>query len=269
MPLSGISVEIESAPDILPVYLNEYFLPDPGLKATSTNGYFAFLQVEPGFHSLLALRGDKYFSHDNVIVERGAVSISEIKTATASKPAKVRAYDYFSGISKEASVELQSVDHPVQTVAGQATVVLPNLNRMSLINVNPDRPYIHATYQYNDVNDFVDIPLIQNAWLQQIQTRLKINSIPNRGIVIGFVGDEDFEVYSALENKGIVAVYFDNQGNPLEHKQGVTGGGFILFNVPLGTNEVIIFGDRTQKLYSQVVPIDSGSLNVLTFRSGY
>ncbi|MEZ0392661.1 MAG: hypothetical protein ACAH59_10620, partial [Pseudobdellovibrionaceae bacterium] len=56
-PLAGAEVDVEFMEQYHPVYFNSLLLPDPNLKATSENGYFAILHLPEGFHSLVASHG--------------------------------------------------------------------------------------------------------------------------------------------------------------------------------------------------------------------
>lgn len=266
-PLAGVTVEIESAQEIEAVYFNEFFLPDPNLKSTSSNGYYAFLEAQPGFHSLVAKRGDKYFAHDNVIVENATVTLSELKSTVSSKIAQVKTFDAFNGEPRDISLEIQSTEQALETRNGVASLSLPNIHRLSIAKVPYSNGYAAGIYQYDDANDFIHIPLINEEWLVALRRNLKLDDAPYDGTVIGFVNDENFEVYTAVEDSKIVKIYFDAQGNISTGKSGVMGGGFILFNVPQGTNEAIVYGLRTEKFYSQIIPVDPNSLNVLSYRS--
>src|SRR5690606_18871488 len=95
--VSGVSVEIESAPSIEPIYFNEWMLPDINLKATSSNGLYAFIGVPEGLHAVLGRRGEQYFSHQNVVVQRGAVAIGDLESAHRAELAPLRIYDAFTG----------------------------------------------------------------------------------------------------------------------------------------------------------------------------
>lgn len=271
MPISGVSVEVESFSEAIPIYMNEFFLPDPSLKATSTNGYFAFLQVEPGFQSLLAKRGETYFSHDNLVVQKGTISLAVIENSYISKTSRVRTFDAFSGKPVDMNLEMQSLDHEIITSNGISSIILPDIHRMSLINVRPVRYFVPGVYQYDDKSDLIDLPLLQEDWLENIRNRVGAdrNLSGNAGIIVGFVSDEDFDVYPAVESKDIYIVFFDRSGQVVPENHGVSGGGYIMFNVSPGTNEAVIYGRHTQKLYSQVVAVDAGSVNVLTHHSEF
>ncbi|HRO66940.1 MAG TPA: hypothetical protein PL182_05200, partial [Pseudobdellovibrionaceae bacterium] len=78
--VSGVQVEVESAPGFEAIYFNEWMLPDPSLKATSSNGTYAFIGVPEGLHALLGRQGEKCFSHQNVIVQRDAVALGNLDT---------------------------------------------------------------------------------------------------------------------------------------------------------------------------------------------
>lgn len=267
--LSGIEVNVESDPSLQAVYFNQFMLPDPSLTKTSDNGLFAFVAAEPGFHSLLATRGDSILGYSNVVVEEGAVAQGDIDSTIKNDSVPLRVFDAFTGESRPATLTLQSLPSDLTLESGSTTVMLPHLNRLGLMRVHPDgADYIPARYLYNDNDEFIHVPLIKWEWLRAIKTYLKVNEMPSSGIVVGFVPDENFEVYVAgndnFEQSNIV--YFDMQGRILQNHKGIAGGGFILYNVGEDTQEIVVVGARTQKIYSRVVPVDPNSLSVLSFR---
>lgn len=266
--LSGINVEVESDQSLIPVYFNQFMLPDPSLKTTSENGLFAFVNVQPGFHSLLATRSDSFLGYQNVIVEEGSVAQGDIESTMKIESVPLRVYDAFAGDSVGATVTMQSLSQEIQ-INGTTTVTLPNLRRFGLMRVEPEgADYVAARYVYNDSDEFLHAPMVRWSWLSAIKNYLKIDDQPTAGVIVGFVPDEDFEVYLAaydtFEARHIV--YFDMQGRILQNGKGIAGGGFILYNVPEDTHEVVVVGSRTQKIYSRVLPVDANTLSVLSFR---
>lgn len=267
--LSGIDVIVESEPDLQPIYFNQFMLPDPTLKATGENGLFAFVNVSAGFHSLLASRENSIFGYKNVVAEEGSVAQGDVESTIKSEVIPVRIYDAFSGDAHSAAVTMQSLGTDLEVNDGVTTVSLPKLNRSGMARVQPEgTDYVAARYLYNDMDEFVHLPLVRWSWLTSIKAYLRIDDNPNAGFVVGFVPDEDFEVYLAgydnFDPRQIV--YFDMQGRVLQNGKGVAGGGFILYNVPEDTHEVVVLGNRTRKIYSRVLPVDSDSLSILTFR---
>lgn len=267
--LSGIDVQVESDPSLVPVYFNQFLLPDPSLKSTGENGLFAFVGVVPGFHSLLATRSDSILGYQNVVVEEGSVAQGDIESTMKNEAVPLRVYDAFSGEPVAATVVMQSLQDELSVTAGVSTVTLPQIKRLGMMQVKPEgTDYVSARYVYNDTDDFIHAPVVHWSWINAIKSYLKIDDMPSTGVVVGFVPDENFEVYlAAYDNfNPRQIVYFDMQGRILQDGKGMAGGGFILYNVPEDIHEVVVLGQRTQKIYSKVLPVDAATLSVLSFR---
>ncbi|XGC82514.1 hypothetical protein ACES2L_00245 [Bdellovibrio bacteriovorus] len=267
--VSGIEVSVESDPSLVPIYFNQFMLPDPTLKATSENGLYAFIGAAPGFHSLLAVRSNAIFGYMNVVVDEGALAEGNIDATIRNESVPLRVFDAFTGEAKNAVVTLQSLTNDVNVENGVTTVSLPSVARVGMMRVQPEgSDYVAARYLYNDTDSFLHLPLVQWPWINSIKTYLKIDDTPTSGIIVGFVPDEDFEVhlaaYDNFESRFIV--YFDMQGRILQTGKGIAGGGFILYNVPEDTHEVVVLGQRSGRIYSRVLPVDANSLSVLSFR---
>jgi hypothetical protein len=267
--VAGIDVIVETAPDLKPIYFNQFMMPDPKLTKTSDNGMYAFVHVPTGFHSLLATRSDSIFGYVNVVCEEGAVAQGDLEATMKNESVPLRVFDAFNGEPAKAEITMQSLSDELQVAAGTATISLPHLNRFGLMRVHPEgTDYVPARYVYNDNDEFVHVPLVRWEWLRAIKTFLRINEAPSTGFIVGFVPDEDFEVFlAAYDNFNPQdIVYFDMQGRVLQNRKGAAGGGFILYNVPQDTHEVVVTGSRTRKVYSRVVPVEANSLSVLNFR---
>lgn len=268
-PQAGITVEVESDPSLEAVYFNAFMIPDPNLKATSENGLYAFVAAQPGFHSLLAKKGESIFGYQNVVVEDNSVAQGDIAASKRSDALPVRVYDAFTGEAQPVVMTLQSMSDEVRIENGKGTLTLPHVNRMGLMRVVPEgNDFVSAQYSYNDRDEYVHVPLVHWTWLNSIKSYLKIEDKASVGTVVGFVPDENFEVFLAgydnFESRFIV--YFDMQGRILQNRKGIAGGGFIIYNVPDDVHEVVVMGERSQKMSSRVIPVDPNSLSVLTFR---
>jgi hypothetical protein len=266
-PLSGVTVQSESDPDAKVVYFNELMIPDLRLKATSTNGMYAFTDIQEGFHALLAQRGDAYFGHQNVLVEQETVSMAEISSTLKTEAVTIKAFDAFTGDPARLIAHLQSVEEPVNLANGVASVVLPQVARMSLIYTENTDPFLKANYFYNDSDTFIHLPMIRDDWLIGLRSEEKINQVAKVGTIVGFVSDESFEVYlaGASRDTSSAVVYFDSAGR--RTLRGVPGGGFVIFNAPAGLQEAVVISDKANKILSKVVPVDENSLSVLSFNS--
>lgn len=268
-PVAGITVSVETDPSLQPIYFDQFMIPNSNLQSTSENGIFAFVSVTPGFYSLLATRGDAIFGYQNVMVEEGSVALGDVDATMKFESVPLRVYDAFTGEGRAAQITMQSLSEEVNVKDGLSMVNLPQISRLGMMRVQPEgSDYVAARYIYNDKDAFVHLPLVHWSWLSAIKTYLKIDDAPSAGFIVGFVPDENFEVYLAgydqFEARHIV--YFDMQGRILQNRKGIAGGGFILYNVPEDTHEVVVVGERTQKIYSRVIPVDANSLSVLNFR---
>lgn len=265
-PISGAHVSVESDSEYQPIYFNSLLIPDPTLKATSDNGYFVVLNLEPGFHSLLASQAGVYLSHSNVVTDENAISVADMTSSMDRDSVSLRVFDAFNGTAQKAQVEMQSLPEAL-SVDGYANVNLSLKHQLSFARVHPESTkYLDTLVLYDDGSDHVHAPLIQMAWLNQIQQQRKINPYPDTGIVIGFVPSVDFETY--LPNDSHYSpdqiVYFDANGSITDH--GVAGGGFILFNVKPGVQSVVIGDKNSEMLQTQVLPVDAQSVVTLKFR---
>lgn len=268
-PVSGIQVQMEGDEEgVQAIYFNQFMLPDPKLTATSKNGLYAFIDVEEGFQSLLATRGESIFGYQNVVAENGSVALGDIENTIKIESVPLRVFDAFNGSPQPARVTLQSIDHELDVAEGTSVLLLPQVNRMGLIRVTPEsNDYLPARYFYNDKDTYIHLPLVSWSWLANIKSYLKISDQTDSAIIVGFTPGEDFEVYLAgydnFDRHNVV--YFDMQGRILQINHGIAGGGFILYNVPADTHEVVVVGAKSEKIYSKVLPVDPNSLSVLSF----
>ncbi|RYZ80496.1 MAG: hypothetical protein EOP06_25225 [Proteobacteria bacterium] len=96
-----------------------------------------------------------------------------------------------------------------------------------------------------------------------------MDEIPGTGTVIGFFNEENFEAYLTGDQRdsGMQVVYFDAAGRPDVGGKGRAGGGFVLFNVPVGVQEAVVVGATSERISSKVVPIDADATSILNFTS--
>ncbi|MFN7824994.1 MAG: hypothetical protein ACK5P6_06510 [Pseudobdellovibrionaceae bacterium] len=264
-PISGLKVGAELFPEQMAIYFNELMLPDFALEGTSSNGYFAILNLPEGFHSLIVKAGEHYFSHQNVIVDANTISFTEVESTLRKDRASLKIFDAFSSEPQEVEIEGQSWSESFQAT-GESQVYLPQVNRLSLMKVKPfNQQYADAIYQYNDLTDFIHVPLLQTRWLADLAATRRLSLNPNSGTVVGFVQGDQFEVYLPhLQNFDPQNIlYFDSQGRITT--DGQQGGGFIVYNLPESSQSIVVLGKEANLLNSKVIPVDLPSLNVLNF----
>ncbi len=267
-PVAGSQVELETEQDAKVIYFDILNLPDTNLKETSANGYFAIVGAQPGFQALIARRGGQYYTHNVASLEAGTVSVVNLESTLKTKNVVLRVFDAFTSQPKSADLELQSIEAPLHIEdKGWTSVLLPEISRMSLMQVVPiDQAYLAAQYFYNDDQDFIHAPLISEEWLLQVLNSKWQNIDTEKGTVVGFVQEENFEVYLAgdpdFPSENIT--YFDSEGKI--SPDGLRGGGFIINNIEPDTHEIVIYGNESEKISSRLLPIDEKSLSVISFQ---
>lgn len=265
-PVAGAEVSAESFENHMPVYFNSLLIPDPNLKATSENGFFAFVHLPPGFHSLVAHHGVTYLSHANVVVDDETVSVAKLQNSIQTEKASLKVFDAFSGQPALAQLELQSLPNSLE-VRGYAEVNLMPVDRLSFMQVRPqDENYLEAFQVYDDSNDSIYVPLVRKDWVNTLVASAKVNVNPNLGLIVGFVGSTEFEVFLGHEPNfpADQIVYFDSRGQIVP--KGVPGGGFVIFNAPSGTQSVVVLDTKSDLIQTQIVPVDNSAVVTLKFR---
>lgn len=264
-PVSGAQVEVENFSQHKAVYLNDFFIPDLKQTSTSSNGYFIILDLPAGFHSLLATMGSLYLSHSNVVVDEETLSITEMIVNETRNWTDIKVFDAFAGNPEAATVEMQSLPEAL-SVSGYSQAMLPAVERISFMNITPQDPrYLKTTMNYEDSQDYMHVPLIQASWVQTLLSQQKLNIAPDRGMIVGFVDVDNYEIYLGYDNhfprENIV--YFDARG--IVSNKAVRGGGFLIVNVPLGPQSIVLAEGETEMLQMQLIDVNPEATSVIKF----
>lgn len=263
--VSGVNLKIENEADIQPIYFNSLMLPDPKLTTTSENGYYAFIMEGGELKTLMAFRGDRYFGHINTVVSPGMTSFAEIKNTIKTQTVDIKVYDPFSGLPEFTDVRLQGQNETITIEKGVGEAQLPYLGRWSFLYSNPSDKFVPAHYTYVESSDYIYVPLVSKEWVSYLFSSSKQSLYPKSNLVVGFVIDEDFEVeVPGLDPLKNHIMYFDYSGKVTS--KGTQGGGFILYNLPEGVYEPLVFGSQSQKVYSRIAPLKTGDVFVFTYK---
>ncbi len=264
-PVSGVNVKIENNTEVETIYFNSLMLPDVKLKTTSENGYYALIVEGSDLMTLMAYRGDGYFGHINTVVSPGMTSYTEIQNSIKTENVEIKVYDPFSGTAESAELELQGQSEQVIVENGMGLAQLPYLGRWSFLYSTPSEKYLPAHYTYVEKSDYIYVPVLSREWMNYVFSSTKRSIFPGTSIVAGFVVDEDFEVeLPGIDHIGNHLVYFDYSGKVVE--RGSQGGGFILYNLPEGIYEPLVFGSKSQKVYSRIAPLKTSDVFIFTYK---
>lgn len=262
--LSGAEVALEGFPEARPVYLNEVLIPDPRLKTTSGSGYFVFVHLPQGFYSVRAMRGPQFVGYGNVVNEPRAVSFIEVREPARYAPFDIRAFDAFSGAPQSAELALQSLNQTIR-IEGYGQIEHPVLPQYTLLEANPATDeHVPAVYPYAGDAEFVHLPLIPRAWLDERIAAAKINLLPGTGAIMGFSEQGGYEISLPHLPAGAEAqvLYFDVHGRQVP--AAVENGGFLLVNIPAGAQTVVLH-HALGGVVSRVLNADAERLTVSKF----
>lgn len=266
---SGVDVKIETAPDLHPIYLDQFLIPNANLSATSENGYFMFVGVDAGTYFVSAEKENSILGSQMFIAEDNAIAFQNILTESSAQTKVIRVFDAFSGEPVESEVISTLTTDLIETISGQTQVTSHIEQSVSEAIIRPrnNTEYLPVRYLFNTKKDYIHIPMLKEAWVLSIKNAMAINQLPNTGTIIGFTEEDQYEVFltQKTDYDSHNVIFFDNLGNPTEAP--AKGGGFIMFNVPTGATEVILQEPRSSKIHSQVIHVLNEQHVVLHLKS--
>jgi hypothetical protein len=251
-PVAGARVEIADDGAYGPIYfqnfLGSFYFPDSKLKETTANGLYAFIKVPAGLHRIRCHLVKGEFPDILMPVEEQTVSFAHFIDRGLMRVNSF-SYDAFTGEPISSELEVFGKTKSLKSEDGIAEVTFRRGQPLiHLLAVPGDRKYLPQTRTLNSRTRHINTPLVRKEWLLKLAESRKINRDSNRGILVGFAPDHRFSVdlLGADSLKNLEVVYFNSQGEALPVKSsGIGGGGFAIFNVPLGLQTVQIFSENS------------------------
>ncbi len=263
--MSGARVEIEGMPGVSAVYFDQFMIPSQTQSATSSNGYFMFLGLEPGSYRIVAAKGSVILGSQIFVAENDSAGFQHIETTATPSTTFVRSFDAFTSDRTDGEIVSSEIDVSLETQNGMAQFRKFSKSNVSELMVTPADPaYSSLRYVFNGNRDFAHIPLIQSSWIEEIKRIKMINEIPGTGTIIGFTAALNYTAYLTIENFNRNNIIFFNE-NGILVSSPVEGGGFILFNVPVGGREVVLQENGTDRIFSQVFEIKAQQISAAHF----
>lgn len=266
-PASGAEVMIESHLGLQPIYFDQFMIPTLSAKTTSENGYFMFVGLDVGAYKVSAIRRQQALGGQMFLAEADAIAFQNIAAQSTLRSKMLRSFDAFNSepVETEAYAAESQADI-IETAGGKAQLQSYSESGLSEVIVKPqDARYVSVRYSYNSKQDYLHLPQIQESWLLQAIRMYKINVLSQTGVIIGFTRDMIYDAYLVSEgfSKNDV-LYFDSTGHVTTTL--TTGGGFILFNVPVGAREVVLQERKTDRIFSQVFNVLDHQVSISHFQ---
>jgi hypothetical protein len=263
--VADAQVQIESVPGVMAIYFDQFMIPSFNRQSTSENGYFMFIGLEPAAYTIVATKLDVVLGSQVFVAENDAIAFQNISSVSIPRTKVIRSFDGFTSEPVTADIVLAEAEEAIQTDSGTATVkTFTEFGVAEFVVRTNDRKFLPIRYVQNARQEYVHIPLIQESWLAAIKSAKAILEVANTGIVIGFTTDLAYDAYLTTDtyDKNNI-VYFDHYGQLTSAP--TQGGGFILFNVPVGPREVILQEKVLNKIYSQVVNVLNQQISISHF----
>jgi hypothetical protein len=265
-PVTG--VEVELAGQYSPVYFNQIYIPDNKLTATDGNGMFAFLLVRPGVQAIRVRYKGKVYPAQVFPTEERHLSYVEINLE-GNQSVNVALQDAFDPNHKvSAHVRFVGVDDEVG-IEGSQKLHYPSGPDIMTLEADAGTEYELSRVQVLKTDSRVIVPMVKRSWLQSIIDMKQIELIPRRGTLLGFVADQPFQVeLTGYTTDGPQIVYFDAQGLLVSGTSAPAGGGFVLFNAPLGLQTVTIKPIASNQTFTQTFVAEPEFLHIFKYSFG-
>ncbi len=264
-PVAGAQVVIENQAGIEPYYLDQFLIPQTEQTVTSANGFFVIPGLNSGRYQISGFIKDRHLGSQLYFVEENIVSYQEILTTVQTQSIVVRAFDAFTGQEQDADLILPGHEDIFNVVDGMGRYRTSAAQGLQEILVRPvSNGYLPFTYLQNSKKDHLHLPLIQDAFLDQIRIQKQIPTTDETAVLVAFAPTGNFDLHLTAENfdrKQIV--YFNEKGAVTPTP--VTGGGFIIYNLPIGLQEIILQDQNTDRTFSQVIYAESAKNYIAHF----
>ncbi len=258
--VTGGQVEILSVDQNLkPVYFNKMMIPDLSLSETSSNGYYAFVGVNPGVQSLQVT----YASHltEPSVVPADANSISQLNIdVLKSKEANIMVFDGFhTEKSLPAAIMNLGQNSGVETdERGQTTLKYADGTGLMILDVDAGQDYELTRLTLNRSRNTIYAPLVKQAWFEELRKQAGLDVIAHTGSIMGFIQSD--RPYKAAFGEAVSdttkIVYFNSRGEMIKGDVGEAGGGFVVFNAPEGLLTVSVLLLDSEKILTQTTYVD-------------
>lgn len=266
--IAGSQVEVISADQNLrPVYFNKMMIPDLSLTATSSNGYYAFVGINPGVQAL-QVSYQAVLSEPSVI-PADANSISQLNIdVEKTKQADLIVFDAFhTGKNLPANIlRLGQTSGSETDASGQAKIRYAEGTGLMVLDVDAGAEYEFTRLTLSRSKNTVYAPIVTQAWFENLRRQAGLDEIAYTGSIMGFI-QSDLPYKAAFGEKlsdTTKIVYFNSRGEFIPGDVGQPGGGFVIFNAPEGLVTVSVLLQGSEKVLTQTSYVDRSVVSVFS-----
>lgn len=250
-PIAGARIVVENQPSLEPIYFNTLLIPDFKSSQTTDNGLFIFPGLRTGSYQVTAFLADKNLGSQIYFVEPQIVSYQEIQSTTKAQIQTVRSFDAFTGQATATDLQIPGVTDILTVESGfEKYKTYHDSGLVEILNRPQLAQYASYIYLQNLSKNYLQLPQIEDRFINYLKASLQVNDRPQSSLFIGFVQYSKYEVHLAMENSYSRIIYFNATGEISD--KPVPFGGFAIFNIPAGSQEIVIENKDTQRTASQV-----------------
>ena len=266
--IAGGQVEILTADQALkPIYFNKMMIPDLSLNTTSSNGYYAFVGVNPGVHALQVTYLSSLAEPSVIPADGNSISQLDIDVAK-TKQAELTVFDAFhTEKSIPAMIARLGQSSGLETNAnGHAKLHYSEGSGFLVLDVDAGTDFEISRLTLTRTKNTIDAPVVTQSWFEEFRKQAGLDVIAYTGSIIGFIqADRPYKAaFGEKLSDTTKIVYFNAQGELLHSQVGEPGGGFVVFNAPEGLLTVSVVLQNTDKILTQTAYVDRSVVNVFS-----
>jgi hypothetical protein len=268
----GVQVKLAAGQEgIGPFYFNTLRIPDKNLTATSANGMFAFVKVQPGLHLVFSSYKGRSLPTTLAVASASMVSYSEIAFKSANVKGHVK--DPITKAIIPAQISVVGSTQTVNSSQAGFEMRVPSSDPVLFVEANAGPEYLISREAVaRSKADHLDIYAFKKDWLTSELNRGGFNQNMSKGIFVGFVKGPAFHVTidAGMNSEGEYSEqnigYFNSEGHLEEglHEGHEDGGGFVLTNLKPGLHTLVITSAEGEMNMSKLFVAEAGVVNVVT-----
>jgi len=241
-PLAGATVDVASAQGRV-VYFNEIGIPLADLQQTTGFGQFAVANVDEGIQSVrVTYQGVSYPAR---VIPSAAGKLTQVDLQVPSRFVN-QFFRFFSLSKTEADPQTETVPATLRWVGtdssydfpqGGKSVAVPVLEDGLLTEWDAGAGYELMRTQLPQLTQEMDValPVASHQWVEELIASAGKTLDRRLGWALGFSKDTDAAVrLKNVEENFYDVIYFDRDFHLWNGPTVPAGGGFLVFNLPLG-----------------------------------
>ena len=268
-PVEGAKVRIVGENSQTPVYFTG-FIPDLARNTTSASGEFAFSALDPVETAVQITLGAKLFWPVLLPIRAHTVSYADLHI---ERPRDVDFYchEAFSNRPLGAEVVPLGTDEEFYVPSqGSHQTNLQTIKGITLLEAKTDDSHAVTRLVLHARQTDVNFPFIRKDWLEYMAEKSGTsNQQYSTSASLFFITGDDYDVTigSGGAHPLQKIAFFNSKGNYVN--KPVADGGFLIFGLPQGFQTVTLISNRTKKVVTRLVYVDSYAVAASRLNLGY